>query len=51
MFEGGGGNLTPAMTRVLVFSIVTFTLLYAVLLSFRYRLERLSARVEEMRYR
>jgi heme exporter protein C len=51
VFEGGGGNLTPAMTRVLVFSIVTFTLFYAVLLLFRYRLERLSAQVQEMRYR
>jgi heme exporter protein C len=51
VFEGGGSNLTPVMTRVLIFCIVAFTLFYAALLSFRYHLERLSAQVEEMRYR
>ncbi|MBN1642654.1 MAG: cytochrome c biogenesis protein CcsA [Anaerolineae bacterium] len=49
VFEGGGANLSPAMLGVLVFSIVTFTLFYCALLSFRLRLAWLEERVQQLR--
>jgi heme exporter protein C len=49
VFDGGGGNLTPVMLGVLIFSIVTFTLLYCAVLSFRLRLAWLDERVAQLR--
>lgn len=51
VFEGGGSNLSPAMLRVLIFSIVAFTLFYLTVLSFRLRLEWTHEQVEQLGYR
>jgi heme exporter protein C len=48
VFEGGGSNLSPAMLATLIFSVVTFSLLYATLLSYRLRLERMSDQIERL---
>lgn len=49
VFEGGSSNLSPAMLATLIFSVVTFTLLFAALLSYRLRLEHLSARIQQLK--
>jgi len=51
VFEGGGSNLSPAMLRVLIFSVVAFTLFYLTVLSFRLRLEWTHEQVEQLGYR
>jgi heme exporter protein C len=51
VFEGGGASLSPAMLRVLVFSIVSFTLFYLAVLLFRLRLEWTQEQVERLGYR
>jgi heme exporter protein C len=51
VFEGGGANLTPAMVRVLIVSIVAFTLFYLAVLLLRLRLEWTQDRVEQLAYR
>ncbi len=49
VFDSGGSNLSPAMLATLIFSVVTFTLLYSTLLSFRLGLERMSDKVRQLR--
>jgi heme exporter protein C len=51
VFEGGGSNLSPAMLATLIYSVVTFTLLYSTLLSFRLGLEWMSDQVQQLRRR
>jgi heme exporter protein C len=51
VFEGGGSNLAPAMLRVLILSIVAFTLLYLAVLSLRVRLEWTQKQLDQLRYR
>lgn len=51
VFEGSGSNLSPAMLRVLVFSVVAFTLFYVTVLLFRLRLEWAQDQVERLGYR
>ena len=51
VFESGGANLSPAMLATLIFSVVTFTLLFATLLAYRLRLERMSALIGQLRRR
>jgi heme exporter protein C len=51
IFEGGGANLSPAMLRVLIFSIGAFTLFYLAVLLFRLRLERTQEQIEQLGYR
>jgi heme exporter protein C len=51
VFEGGGANLSPAMLRVLIFSIVAFTLFYLAVLLFRLRLEWIQDQVDRLGYR
>jgi heme exporter protein C len=51
VFDSGGANLSPAMLATLIFSVVTFTLLFATLLTYRLRLERLSALIGQLRRR
>jgi heme exporter protein C len=48
VFEGGSSNLTPAMLATLIFSVATFTLLYATLLVYRLRLERMSEQIQHL---
>jgi len=50
VFESGGANLSPAMLRVLIFSIVTFTFLYFAVLDYRLRLARLEAQVRLLQH-
>jgi heme exporter protein C len=49
VFDSGGAALSPAMLRVLIFAIATFTLLYFTVLSLRLRLAWLEERVEQLR--
>ena len=49
VFDSGGGHLTPTMLAVLIFSVVTFTLLYASLLIHRLHLEWMSEQVRYLR--
>ena len=49
VFEGGGSNLSPSMLATLIFSVVTFTLLFSTLLVYRLRLERTSALIQDLR--
>jgi heme exporter protein C len=51
VFEGGGANLSPAMLATLIVSVVTFTLLFATLLTYRLRLERMSALIQQLQRR
>ena len=51
VFEGGGSALSPAMLRVLIFSVVAFTLFYVAVLWFRLRLEWTQDQVEQLGYR
>jgi len=51
VFEGGDSNLTPAMLTVLIFSIVSFTLFYLLVLLLRLRLESTHDQVEQIGYR
>ena len=51
VLTSSGGGLSPSMLRIMVFSVCAFTLLYAALLFYRIRLERLRERVEQIRYR
>jgi heme exporter protein C len=48
VFEGGDSNLTPLMLATLIFSVATFTLLYAALLSYRMGLERMSEGIQQL---
>jgi heme exporter protein C len=48
VFDSGGAQLSPAMLRVLVFCVLTFTLLYATLLTHRLRLQQVSEKVEQL---
>jgi len=48
VFDSGGSNLSPAMLATLIFSVATFTLLFSVLLSYRLRLERMSALIQDL---
>jgi heme exporter protein C len=50
VFEGGGSNLTPAMLRVLIFCIVSFTLFYLAVLSLRLGIAWAEEQVEQLRY-
>lgn len=47
----GDFNMTPHMLQTFLFSLFTFTFLYATLLGHRLRLERLAQRVAELRAR
>jgi heme exporter protein C len=49
VFDSGGSNLSPTMLAVLIFCVVTFTLLYFALLSFRVRLQRLDDQVARLK--
>jgi heme exporter protein C len=49
VFESGGANLEPSMLAVLIFSVVTFTLLYFAILSLRLRLQSTEDRVQLLR--
>jgi heme exporter protein C len=49
VFDSGGSNLTPSMLAVLIFSIVTFTLVYVCLLTFRVRLQRASDQLDALK--
>jgi heme exporter protein C len=49
VFDSAGVGLTPAMLVVLIFCVVTFTLLYFSLLAFRLRLERISDQIQVLR--
>jgi heme exporter protein C len=51
VFDSGGSNLSPAMLATLIYSVVTFTLLYSTLLSLRLELERMSDQVRQLRRR
>ena len=46
-----GGNLSPTMLAILIFCVFTFTLLYASLLSLRFRLEGMQDKVWQLRQR
>jgi heme exporter protein C len=48
VFESGGSNLSPAMLATLIFSVVTFSLLFVTLLVYRLRLERTSALIQDL---
>jgi heme exporter protein C len=48
VFDSGGSNLSPSMLATLIFSVATFTLLYATLLSYRLGLERMSEQVQQL---
>jgi heme exporter protein C len=49
VFDTRGGNLAPAMLAVLIFCVFTFTLLYASLLTLRFRLEEMQSKVQQLR--
>jgi heme exporter protein C len=49
VFDSGGANLSPAMLATLILSVSTFTLLFAALLVYRLRLERISALIEDLK--
>jgi heme exporter protein C len=49
IFDSGGSHLTPTMLAVLIFCVVTFTLLYASLLIHRLHLEWMSEQVQRLR--
>jgi len=49
VFDSGGSNLSPAMLATLIFSVVTFSLLFSTLLVYRLRLERTSALIQDLR--
>ena len=51
VFDSGGSNLSPTMLAVLIFCVVTFTLFYFVLLSFRLRLQWMGEQVRKLRRR
>jgi heme exporter protein C len=51
VFDSGGSNLSPAMLATLIFSVATFTLLFSTLLTYRLRLERMSALIKELKRR
>jgi heme exporter protein C len=48
VFDSGGSSLSPAMLTVFIFCIVTFSLLYFTLLSYRVRLQQLSEQVQQI---
>ena len=47
--SGSGMNMTPAMFQTMMFSVVTFSLIFASLLWHRIRLGRLAEKVEQLR--
>jgi len=49
VFDSGGANLEPSMLVVLIFGVVTFTLLYFSLLNLRFRIQVASERVQQLR--
>jgi heme exporter protein C len=49
VFDSGGGHLAPAMLAVLIFCVVTFTLLYASLLIHRLHLEWMNEQAQYLR--
>jgi heme exporter protein C len=49
IFEGGSGNLSPAMLATLIYCLATFTLLYVTLLVFRLGLERAGEQIRRLR--
>ena len=51
VFEGGGSSLAPSMLFVLIFSAVTYSVLYAALLIARLRLELTSEHLEQIKRR
>jgi heme exporter protein C len=51
VFDSGGSNLEPLMLAVLIFCIVTFTLLYFTLLGMRMRLQQTGDQVRQLRQR
>jgi len=51
VFDSEGSHLSPTMLFVLIFSVLTFSLLYAVLLAIRVRIESVHDRLEQLKYR
>jgi heme exporter protein C len=51
VFDSSGTGLTPPMLMTLMFCVATFTLLYAALLVFRVRLQRLDEQVRQLKRR
>jgi heme exporter protein C len=51
VFDSGGANLEPVMLATLIFSVITFTLLFCSLLSHRLRLGSLAQQVERLKRR
>lgn len=51
VLESSGTGLTPAMLRILIYCVVTFTVFYCLLLSLRLRLEKQSSRIRYLRQR
>ena len=51
VFDSGGSSLTPPMLATLIFCVITFTLLFLTLLSFRLGVERISEQVQQLKRR
>jgi heme exporter protein C len=49
VFDSEGSHLTPTMLAVLIFCVVTFTIVYSALLAFRLRLQRLSDQIQALK--
>ncbi len=49
VFEGSGANLSPVMLAVLIFCVVTFTVFYFALLTFRLRLQQMIEQVQQLK--